>query len=88
MSTLIFSGFTPVPYIVFTISAGFNGTLDLWTLAIGALIGRTLRFFPIGILLYFYGERAKIMIEKYFGILTVSYLLVIIISFIYFKWLQ
>jgi membrane protein YqaA with SNARE-associated domain len=86
ITTLMFSGFTPFPYIVFTITAGFNGTLDLWTLTVGALIGRSLRFLPVGILLYFYGGRAKIIIEKYFGIVTAVFILVILLGILYFKW--
>jgi len=55
---LVLSGFTPIPYVAFTYTAGFERTLDLQTLTVGALIGRTLRFVPVGIALRLLGPRA------------------------------
>ena len=88
MNALVFAGFTPLPYIAFTITAGFNHTVDLWTLALGALIGRTLRFFPIGLLLYFYGERSKHFITKYFKALSIGFVLVSAFVVVYILWLR
>ena len=87
MGALIFAGFTPLPYITFTIAAGFNKTIDLWTLTLGAFIGRSLRFFSVGVLLYFYGARVKVVIDKYFEIVTIAFIVIIIVGIIYFKWL-
>ena len=88
MGALIVAGFIPLPYIAFTITAGFNQTIDLWTLTIGALIGRTLRFFPVGVLLFFYGVRAKVFIEKYFEIVSIVFIMIVILGIIFFRWLQ
>ena len=87
IGALILSGFTPLPYILFTYAAGFNRTLDVGMLTIGALAGRTLRFYPIGVLLYYAGPQAKIYLEKYFRVATVSFIILIIAGLIFFKWL-
>ncbi len=75
ITTLILSGFTPIPYVSFTYAAGFHHTLDLPTLAIGAIIGRFLRFAPIGLLLHFVGPKAKILVERFFGIVFLAFVL-------------
>jgi len=84
--TLILAGFVPLPYIAFTYAAGFNHTLSIWTLALGSVIGRLLRFMPVGVLLYFFGSRAKDLIGRYFTIAAVASVILIIAGIIFFKW--
>jgi membrane protein YqaA with SNARE-associated domain len=88
MKALILSGFTPLPYIAFTITAGFNHTVDIWTLAVGAIIGRTLRFFPVGLLCFFFGEQSKNLITKYFKVVSVCFAAVVVFFAVYFVWLR
>jgi membrane protein YqaA with SNARE-associated domain len=80
---LFVSGFTPVPYIAFTLAAGFNRTLSLGTLAIGSALGRLFRFLLVGTLLYFFGPPVKSFIDRYFEKLSVAFagaLLVLIVA--------
>ncbi|MBI3765808.1 MAG: DedA family protein [Ignavibacteriales bacterium] len=63
IGTLMVAGFIPLPYITFTITAGFQKTIDLWMLTMGALVGRSLRFLPIGLVLYYRGREAKRYLE-------------------------
>ncbi len=58
------------PYKIFTIGAGFLG-VDLFTYTLASIIGRAPRFFIIGALLYYFGETAKRLIDKYFNLLTI-----------------
>jgi membrane protein YqaA with SNARE-associated domain len=70
---LIVAGFTPVPFKIFTIAAGFNRTLSLGTLAAGLLIGRSARFFLLGTLLYRYGGRLKVFLDLHFEKLSLAF---------------
>ena len=69
---LFVSGFTPVPYIAFTVVAGFNKTLSLATFALGTAIGRLFRFLLVGVLLFFFGPPVKSFIDKYFERISVA----------------
>jgi membrane protein YqaA with SNARE-associated domain len=87
VGVLVFSGFIPIPYIVFTFAAGFNHTIDLLTLTIGSLIGRSLRFFLVGALLYSFGARVKVFLERYFETVSIVCIILIIVGIIISKWL-
>lgn len=67
---IIVAGFTPIPYKVFTIAAGFNLTIDLATLAGASVVGRASRFFLVGGLLYVFGPRIKGYLDKHLEKLT------------------
>jgi membrane protein YqaA with SNARE-associated domain len=63
--TLILSGFTPVPYALMTIAAGFNRTLPFATLVVGSVLGRAIRFGLLGGLLAVFGEPVKRYMETH-----------------------
>jgi membrane protein YqaA with SNARE-associated domain len=66
------AGFTPVPYKIFTVTAGvFDMNLLLFLIA--SLISRGARFFLITFLLYRYGPRVKLFIEKYFNVIALGF---------------
>lgn len=69
-SAIILAGFTPIPYKVFTIAAGFNQTIDLATLALASLVGRATRFFLVGGLLYVFGPKMKEYLDNHLEKLT------------------
>lgn len=84
---LIFAGFTPIPYIAFTMAAGFNRTIDLLTLTIGGAIGRLLRFMLVGGLLYVFGPPVKTFIDKYFEKVSIVFAGLLVVLIIAFKFL-
>lgn len=84
---LFIAGFTPIPYKVFTIAAGFNQTIDLLTLTIGSFIGRASRFFLVGGLLYIFGPQIKNFIDKYFDKLSLVFVVLLIVGFVAINWL-
>lgn len=78
------AAFTPIPYKVFTIAAGV-WHVGLGTLIIASILGRSARFFLVGSLIYFYGPKIKNFIDKYFNILTIVFLLLLIGGFVLLK---
>ncbi len=72
------AGFTPIPYKVFTISAGAFG-INLPIFILASLISRALRFYIVAGLLRIYGARARLFIERYFNRLTLLTLLLVIV---------
>jgi membrane protein YqaA with SNARE-associated domain len=56
----------PIPYKVFAWIAGF-AEVNWLTFLVATVIFRKLRYMLIGVLIYFYGIRAKQFIDKYFN---------------------
>lgn len=74
------AGFTPLPYKLFTVSGGaFRIDFRIFTLA--SAISRSLRFFLIAGLLYFYGEPIRGLLERRLGIITVVFAILLIGGF-------
>ena len=71
------AGITPFPYKFITIASGVFG-LNIFLFIIVSVIGRGLRFYLIAILLYFFGEKIKLIIDKYFNILTIVFFILLI----------
>lgn len=75
------AGFTPIPYKIFTISAGaFSISLPIFIIASG--ISRSLRFLILAILLYKFGENIRDFIERYFNLLAVIFTLILLVGFL------
>ncbi len=84
---ILFAGFTPIPFKVFTIAAGFNLTIPLGTLALASLIGRSLRFFLVATFFYFLGAQIKVYIDKYFDYFAIAFMVLLIGGFIVVRFL-
>jgi membrane protein YqaA with SNARE-associated domain len=93
---IFIAAFTPIPYKVFTISAGVFD-LDYKRFLIASIIGRTSRYMIIMGLIYFYGESIRYFIEnqldKVVGIGTIAAIVLFVfykyaIPFIESKWLK
>lgn len=75
------AGFTPIPYKVFTISAGaFKINFSVFLLA--SVVSRSARFFLVAGLIYVFGEQIRTFIERYFNILAVIFVLLLVAGFI------
>ncbi|MDR3228026.1 MAG: DedA family protein [Puniceicoccales bacterium] len=82
------AGFTPIPYKVFTIAAGFfHDKVGLGTLIFASLLGRTGRFALVGGAIYFFGPRIKPYLDKYFELVCVLFMVLLIGSFVLLKYL-
>lgn len=78
--TVLTAAFTPIPYKVITIGAGLF-KISLGTLIIASILGRAGRFFIVAGLLRLYGPAIIKLIEKYFNLLTVIFMLLLIGSY-------
>ena len=75
------AGLTPIPYKVFTISAGvFAINFPVFVLA--SVLSRGLRFFLVAGLIYRYGESISSFIDRYFTVLTWVFGLLLVLGFV------
>lgn len=80
------AGFTPLPYKVFTVSAGaFNINFPLFMIA--SIIGRGARFFLVSALIWKYGPPIKSFIDKYFNLLVILFTILLIGGFVLINFL-
>ena len=75
---------TPIPFKLLTITAGF-AKMSLPIFAIACLIGRAARFFAVAGLFWFVGPRATPWIDKYFNILCLAFVVLLIGGFLILK---
>ncbi|MBT3216376.1 MAG: DedA family protein [Candidatus Marinimicrobia bacterium] len=78
------AGFTPIPFKVFTISAGAFD-VNIWMFLIASTVSRSARFFLVGWLIWKYGDPIREFIEKYFNILAIIFTILLIGGFILIK---
>jgi membrane protein YqaA with SNARE-associated domain len=78
------AGLTPLPYKVFTITAGFF-QVNLPIFIGASFVSRALRFFVIAGLIYKFGTPIRTFIDKYFNILTLVFVLLIVLGFLALK---
>ncbi len=83
---ILTAAFTPIPYKVFTIAAGF-WKVGLMPLIAASVIGRSARFFLVAALFYFFGPKIKEFIDRYFNILTIVFLALLIGGFMAIKYI-
>ena len=81
------AGFTPIPYKVFTITAGFLKA-NFWVFLVASTLSRGARFFFVAGLIYVFGPRIKTFIDKYFNVLTVVFMVLLIGGFILIKYVM
>jgi len=71
------AGFTPIPYKVFTISAGaFNINFPVFIFA--SVVGRSARFFLVGGLIYLFGPTVRGFIDRYFNVLAIVFVILLV----------
>lgn len=83
---VVIAGFTPIPYKLFTIAAGVC-KINFLTLVLASALSRSARFFAEGALIYFFGERVKVFIERYFNILSVVFVVLLVLGYVALKFL-
>ena len=74
------SAFTPIPYKVFTITAGVS-KVALLPFIIASILGRGGRLFLVALLFQFFGPKVKVFIDKYLNILTILIVIIYILAF-------
>lgn len=80
------AGFTPIPYKVFTIAGGAC-KINFGTFVLASALSRSARFFIVAGLIYKFGPKIKVFIDKYFNLLAIAAMVLIILGFLVIKWL-
>ena len=84
-AAIVVAGFTPIPYKVFTITAGLNATVALPVLVGASCVGRGARFFIEGALLRIAGPKVMPLVDRYFDMLVVVFTILLIGGFVVIK---
>ena len=84
MLIVLGAGFTPFPFKFITIASGvFN--LNIFLFIITAIIARGSRFYLLAVLLFIFGEKIKILIDKYFNLLAILFFILLVGSVLLIK---
>jgi membrane protein YqaA with SNARE-associated domain len=78
------AGFTPIPYKLFTITAGFVQS-NFLSFILVSLISRSARFFLVAGLIWKFGPQIKKFIDRYFNILSILFILLLLGGFLLLK---
>lgn len=78
------AGFTPIPYKVFTIAAG-TFKINFFIFLGASAISRSARFFIVAALIWKFGPQIKSFIDKYFNILSIIFIVLLILGFVIVK---
>jgi len=80
------AGFTPIPYKVFTISAGAFG-INFPVFLLASAVSRAARFFIVGWLIYKFGPGIRAFIDRYFNVLAVVFVILLVGGFILIRYI-
>ena len=78
------AGFTPIPYKVFTITAGAF-RINFMVFLVVSAISRSARFFIVGGLIYLFGPKIQSFIKRYFNALAVAFVILLVLGFVVIK---
>ena len=79
------AGFTPIPYKVFTIAGGAF-KIDFLIFVLASAVSRSARFFIVAALIYKFGAPVRRFIDKYFDILAIVFVVLLVGGFILIKY--
>ena len=79
------TGFSPIPYKFFTITAGLL-SLGLLPFVLASLVGRGARFFLVAGLLRYAGPKLEPWVRKYVERIGWATVLVLVVIFVYFRY--
>lgn len=79
------AGFTPIPYKLITIGAGvFSVNFGIFMLA--SVLSRSARFFLVAGLIRAYGAPIRSFIDRYFNLLSVLFMVLLVGGFLVLKY--
>ena len=78
------AGFTPIPYKLFTITAGFVQS-NFFTFMAVSLVARSARFFLVAGLIWKFGPQIKTFIDRYFNVLSIVFVVLLAAGFFLLK---
>lgn len=78
------AGFTPVPYKVFTIAGGAF-QVPFLPFVLVSVVSRGARFFLVAGLIRIFGPAIKTFIDRYFNLLTIVFVVLLVLGFVVVK---
>lgn len=86
-SAIFLAGFTPIPYKIFTISAGLFG-INLLTFIAASVMSRGARFIAVGYISKVFGVKMGDFVFKYFNLLTAVLAVIVILILVLANYLK
>ena len=83
---LIAKGWTPFPYKVLTILSGATH-MNFWSFVAASIVARSMRFYLVAALLYWFGEPIREFIEKRLTLVTTVFVVVLVGGFVAVRYL-
>ncbi|HSW31697.1 MAG TPA: YqaA family protein [Longimicrobiales bacterium] len=80
------AGLTPIPYKVFTLSGGVFG-INFATFVVASVLSRALRFFAVAGLIHKFGPPIARFIDRYFDLLAVAFVVLLVGGFVVIEFL-
>ena len=79
------AGLTPIPYKIFTLSAGVFA-IQFPIFLVASILSRGLRFFLVAGLIWKFGARVSQFIDRYFNVLTIAFGILLVLGFVIVGW--
>lgn len=83
---ILIKGATPIPFKLLTLTAGFI-QMNLFTFIWASILSRAFQFMLVGALFWKFGRPIKAFIDKYLGLVTAAFLVLVVGGFIAFSML-
>ena len=78
---IMIKGATPIPFKLLTITAGFI-SMPLLTFIGASIVSRSISFLIVGVLFRLFGAPIKAFIDKYLGLVTVGFVVLVVGGFV------
>ncbi len=82
---ILLAGFTPLPYKLFTITAGAL-VMPFLPFVLCSIIGRGLRFYLVSTLMYFFGDKIQGHLRQYIDAIGWSLLVIFVMVYLFIRW--
>ena len=78
---IMIKGATPIPFKLLTITAGFI-QMNLVSFVLASIVSRAISFMIVGVLFRLFGAPIKAFIDKYLGLVTIGFVVLVVGGFI------
>lgn len=78
---IIIKGATPIPFKLLTITAGFIA-MPLVPFILASVVSRSISFMIVGVLFRLFGAPIKRFIDKYLGLVTIGFVVLVVLGFV------
>ena len=84
---IMIKGATPIPFKLLTITAGFIG-MGLVPFILASIVSRSISFMIVGVLFRLFGAPIKRFIDKYLGLVTAGFVVLVVGGFLALTFLE